>query len=92
MVSKVAKKKCSIKEVVKEESMTRRDDDDDEDEKDEKSDKSTLPSSPSFAPCDFAMFPSHRPHTKFGRNDDVCNRTFWYRFISKRFLARLGAP
>ena len=87
MLSKVAKKKC-IKEVVKEESMTRRDDDDDdddeeEDEKDEKSDKSTLPSWPSFTPCDFAMFPSHRPHTKFGRNDDVCNRTFWHRFISK---------
>lgn len=55
MLSKVAKK-C-IKEVAKEESMTRRDDDDEEDEKDEKSDKSTLPSSPSFTPCDFAMFP-----------------------------------
>lgn len=80
MLSKVAKEKC-IKEVVKEESMTRRDDDDDDDDenkKDEKSDESTLPSSPSF-PC----FPSHRPHTKFGRNDDVCNRTFWHRFISK---------
>lgn len=50
MLSKVAKKKY-IKGVVKEESMTRRDDDDDgEDEKNEKSDESTLPSWPSFYP------------------------------------------